>query len=82
MAVCCMAFSLILSSQNVSWEAHLIGAITGLILAFLYRNTTIDLTEKSKPDLHDEDDENQNYWRQTSVSDDIHPSYSYKPKDK
>lgn len=67
---------------NVSWEAHLIGAITGLVLAFLYRNTTIDITEKSAPDMEDEDEENQNYWRQTSVSDDIQPRYSYKPKDK
>jgi membrane associated rhomboid family serine protease len=68
--------------SNVSWEAHLIGGISGTVLAFLYRKTKIDIEENNTIEEDEEDGDDQNYWRQSSLSDEVHITYSYKPKDK
>jgi len=65
---------------NVSWESHLMGAIVGVLLAFIFRRTKTDF------DIVDEED-NENgdfntYLNHTNESDDIEINYTYKPSNK
>ncbi len=59
-AVCVMLFGggflfgLLPLQQGVSWESHLIGAITGALVALIYRNQGPSTRRKRKP--HEEDD--------------------------
>jgi len=66
--------------SNVSWEAHLMGGIIGTILAFWFRKTKIDidsdLKDKSDQNLHDDQ---KDVASNTSLSEDIDVTYSYKP---
>lgn len=66
--------------SNVSWEAHFLGGLAGMILAFLFRKTKIDLTEEKNANNNEDDD--REYFSEPSPTDDILPSYSYKPKAK
>ena len=65
---------------NVSWESHLMGAIVGVLLAFIFRHTKTDF------DIVDEEDnENRDfntYLNHTNESDDIEINYTYKPSNK
>jgi membrane associated rhomboid family serine protease len=66
--------------SNVSWEAHFLGGFAGMILAFLFRKTEIDLPEG--PESGTGDENRQDYFSTPSPTGDIHASYSYKPKPK
>ncbi len=69
---------------NISWEGHLMGAITGSICAFIYRK--VDLPESEIEEEEDEEDEE--YEQEDSVYlDELPPQqhigirYLYKPRD-
>lgn len=65
---------------NVSWESHLMGAIVGVLLAFLFRKAKTDF------DIIDqEDNENGDFnthLNHTNETDDIEINYTYKPSNK
>lgn len=65
---------------NVSWESHLMGAIVGVLLAFLFKKTKTDF------DIIDqEDNENGDFnthLNHTNETDDIEINYTYKPSNK
>ncbi len=68
---------------DVSWEAHLMGATVGTILAFWFRKTKIDIEQQSKDETQEEiNNEQHEYFRTPTISDDIEARYSYKPKGK
>ena len=64
---------------NVSWEAHLMGAIVGLLLAFYFRKIKISTEDTAQN--HDEDDaeEGDNPVSNSSGYANIEFHYSYKP---
>ena len=67
---------------DVSWEAHLMGALVGLILAFYFRKFKIT-AEDAPSDPDDEDGAtNRNSMNHTSGSDHIEIIYTYKPTKK
>ena len=68
---------------NVSWEAHLMGGIVGIILAFWFRKSKIDI-ESQGTDNTDEENElnNQEYFKAPTTTEDIEANYTYKPKDR
>jgi membrane associated rhomboid family serine protease len=68
---------------NVSWEAHLMGGIVGIILAFWFRKSKIDI-ESQGMDSTDEENEvtNQEYFKAPTTTEDIEANYTYKPKDR
>ena len=67
---------------NVSWEAHLMGAIVGLILAIYFRKFKISVEESPNDD--DEGDSNSAHdsVNFTGSSDQIEIYYTYKPAKK
>ena len=64
--------------SNVSWEAHLLGGIAGVLMAFLFRKTKIDIEEE--PEVEDDDDDEESYFSSATWNDSIDVNYSYKPK--
>lgn len=67
---------------DVSWEAHLMGALVGLILAFYFRKFKINV-EDAPVDTDEEDVSTNNHSiNNTSGSDDIEIFYTYKPAKK
>ena len=66
---------------DVSWESHLMGALVGIILAFLFRKTRIDIDhEENSGDLSEEKKDEDYFWNTNSTgSGDV--TYFYKPKD-
>lgn len=68
-------------SFNVSWESHLMGAIVGIILAFLFRKAKVDLDRQQETDDSSDEDHDDNYFKHTSSTDSIEIKYTYKPDD-
>jgi hypothetical protein len=61
---------------NISWESHLSGAITGLILAYIYRKEGPP-DDVYQSDLDEEDDENEfGYWNESLNEDEIIPEHT------
>ena len=57
--------------QNISWEGHLSGAITGIVLAFIFRKEGPQKEEHHWEEEDDEDDNDEKpYWDVPTPSDD------------
>lgn len=66
--------------SNVSWEAHFMGVLVGVLLAIIFRKTKIDFdSEKTEVDQN-QDDDNDSYYGSTSLTDEVDVTYTYKPK--
>ena len=66
--------------SNVSWEAHFLGGLAGMILAFLFRKTEIDLITQKETNISENDDGE--YFSKPSPTEDILANYTFKPKAK
>ncbi len=68
---------------NVSWEGHLTGGLAGVLLAFFFRKTRINLDEKNDARENDdsEEDDDQNINNATAT-DSALITYIYKPNSK
>lgn len=67
---------------NVSWEAHLMGAIVGLLLAFYFRKIKISTEESTGNHEMEDDIDDKNAVSNTSGLSEIEYHYSYKPTNK
>ncbi len=66
--------------SNVSWESHLLGGLSGIVLAFFFRNTSIDIDAGNElADEKAEDIENRDYFSQPTSTGDTGSVYTYKP---
>jgi membrane associated rhomboid family serine protease len=54
-------------NRNISWESHLMGGLSGLVIAIFFRKTGTQKEEFHWPDEEDEDDENA-YWKDTDFT--------------
>ncbi len=63
---------------DISWEAHLAGALTGVILAFLFRKTKVDAEREEVPDEEVEDNE-RDYFSPPEGTEDVEIHYLFKP---
>jgi membrane associated rhomboid family serine protease len=66
---------------DVSWESHLMGALVGIILAFLFRKTRIDIDQKERHQDLEEKENEKAYFRHSNSTGQDEITYSYKPKD-
>lgn len=57
--------------ENISWESHLMGGISGIILAFYFRNEGPG-SDKYNIDDDEEDDETDAEWREEAEEDNLH----------
>jgi hypothetical protein len=66
--------------EGMSWEGHLSGLITGIILSFLYRKNGIvkEKYEFSKTEFDEMFDENGNYMPPVILEEDELPELNYK----
>jgi membrane associated rhomboid family serine protease len=69
---------------GISWESHLYGAVTGLVLGIIYRKVPADQVQTIPPIVDDPADDDPDAWWKTGVLEEqkeptIH--YHYKPKD-
>jgi len=68
--------------NNVSWESHLMGAIVGVSLAFLFRKTKIDFEPEISQNENMEEENQENGLNHTGSTDSIEITYTFKPSDK
>ena len=68
--------------NNVSWESHLMGAIVGVSLAFLFRKTKIDFEPEIFQDEEMGEESQENSLNHTGSTDSIEITYTFKPSDK
>ncbi|HLP12479.1 MAG TPA: rhomboid family intramembrane serine protease [Flavobacteriales bacterium] len=69
---------------GVSWESHLYGALTGLVLGIIYRKVPADQVQTVPPIIDDPADDDPNAWWKTGVIEErVDPTihYHYIPKD-
>ncbi len=67
---------------NISWEAHLAGALTGVILAFLFRKTKVDAEQEESHDDDEDDRPDDEYFSSPEGTEDVEVHYSFKPDDR
>jgi len=66
--------------SNVSWEAHFMGGLVGVLLSFIFRKTRISFESEIKENDSDRDDDDA-YFGSASCTDQVDLKYTYKPKD-
>lgn len=64
--------------KSISWEGHLWGMITGIVLAFFYRKRDLpqNYVEEEEEEEADDDDENA-YWKTDSTLEEAHTRVRY-----
>ncbi len=67
---------------DVSWEAHLMGAIVGAMLAFLFRKSSVNFEEQEEKRDSSEEENDNNFFRHTSSTGSGAIQYHFKPSDK
>ena len=74
--------------QSISWEGHLGGALTGFLLALLYRKEEpVEEVREHEPEWEEDFEEDEAYWEENEEKKDdnannITITYHYKPKEK
>ena len=62
---------------SISWEAHLAGALTGVILAFLFRKTKTDAEHFDERDDDDDAEDEEGYFSAPDSTGDIEGFYTF-----
>ena len=66
---------------NVSWEAHFLGALAGVLLAFFFRNKKIAIEDNEDSGENDNESLDENPINHTATGNDIEFTYTLKRKD-
>lgn len=79
-----MIWGIFPNKPNISWESHLLGMLSGIILAFYYKNEPLPWIEKVKVFKFDEyytDDFWNNTYKETNTTSSITVNYEIKTKE-
>jgi len=68
--------------QGISWESHLLGSVSGILLAFYYRKEPLPWIEKVKvfkfEEYYPNDFWNNNYYNEPNISSKYNITYEIK----
>ncbi len=79
-----MIYGVFPGDENISWESHLMGLLSGILVAIFFRSVPIYTGDEEGTDQESENETGRDYFSDPDHSSDenIDTTYDYKPSDK